>query len=112
MQIAVPLSNGQLALHFGHCEKFAIIEVDLEKKIIMNSTELPAPAHAPGLLPSWLHEQGVNVVIAGGMGQRAKALFQAANIEVIIGAPAQEAKALVQNYLDNVLMTGPNICDH
>ena len=28
MKIAIPLANGQLAMHFGHCEQFALIDVD------------------------------------------------------------------------------------
>ena len=27
-KIAIPLAEGKLCMHFGHCEKFAIIEVD------------------------------------------------------------------------------------
>lgn len=36
---------------------------------------LTPPPHEPGVLPKWLHDQGVNLIIAGGMGQRAQGLF-------------------------------------
>jgi predicted Fe-Mo cluster-binding NifX family protein len=112
MRIAIPLSNGRLSPHFGRCEKFAIVEVDVEKSTVLDSTELPAPGHEPGLLPAWLHERGVNLIIAGGMGPRAQALFQQVSIEVLIGAPEQDAEALVRDYLDSTLATGANVCDH
>ena len=58
MKVAIPLADGKLAMHFGHCEKFAILEVDENQKKITNQQVIPAPEHQPGLLPRWLHEQG------------------------------------------------------
>lgn len=112
MRIAIPMANGCLAQHFGHCEKFALVDVDPVKKEITASTEVMAPEHQPGLLPPWLKEQGVNLVIAGGMGSRAINLFQAASINVLTGAPPESAATLVRQYLDGKLVTGTNVCDH
>lgn len=112
MRIAIPIANGFLAQHFGHCEKFALVDVDLATKRITASTEVDAPEHQPGLLPPWLKERGVNLIIAGGMGSRAHSLFQAASIEVLTGAPADGATAIVRQYLDGTLVTGENACDH
>jgi predicted Fe-Mo cluster-binding NifX family protein len=112
MRIAIPMADGQLAQHFGHCEKFALLDVDLATRQITASTEVQAPEHQPGLLPPWLKERGVNLVIAGGMGARAHSLFQAASIEVLTGAPTESAATLVRRYLDGKLVTGENACDH
>ena len=112
MRIAIPMADGRLAQHFGHCEKFALIDVDPVTKQITASTEVAAPEHQPGLLPPWLKERGVNLVIAGGMGARAQMLFQAAAVEVLTGAPAESAATLVRQYLDGKLVTGANACDH
>ena len=111
MRIAIPTAAGKLAMHFGHCEKFAFIDVD-EKKEIHDMKEVEPPPHQPGLLPKWLKEQGATTIIAGGMGQRARNLFQQANIEVIIGAPVKSAKELVLMYLAGTMVTGDNPCDH
>lgn len=112
MRIAIPITGGRLAQHFGHCEKIALVDVDPATKQTGGSTEIAAPEHQPGLLPPWLKERGVNLVIAGGMGSRAHSLFQAASIEVLSGAPSETAAALVQQYLDGTLVTGANACDH
>jgi predicted Fe-Mo cluster-binding NifX family protein len=112
MRIAVPVSNGRLAQHFGHCEKFALVDVDPVTKEITASTEVEAPEHQPGLLPPWLKERGVNLIIAGGMGSRAHSLFQEASIEVVTGAPSDSAAAIIRQYLDGNLVTGDNACDH
>jgi predicted Fe-Mo cluster-binding NifX family protein len=110
MKFAIPLANGRLTAHFGHCREFAIIEV-VEYEITNKQILLPPP-HEPGALPSWLYEIGADVIIAGGMGQRAISLFGEKGIKVITGAPELEPEALVANYLDNTLMTGANVCDH
>lgn len=110
MKIAVPVAQGKLAMHFGHCEEFALIEV--EGKEIKGTTSVRPPAHSPGVLPKFLHEQGASCIIAGGMGQRAQSLFSQNGIEVIIGAGSLEPTELVKAYLDGNLETGANICDH
>ena len=79
-KIAVPISNGKLDGHFGHCQQFAMVQV--EEKKITEITHLDAPPHQPGLLPPWLAERGATDIIAGGMGQRAIDLFNERSINV------------------------------
>lgn len=112
MRIAIPVSDGRLCAHFGHCQSFALIDADLEAKTIVNREEVDAPPHQPGLLPGWLAERGANVIIAGGMGGRAKGLFGEHGIDVIVGAPTEEPEQLVLAHLAGTLTTGANTCDH
>jgi Mrp family chromosome partitioning ATPase/predicted Fe-Mo cluster-binding NifX family protein len=112
MRIAIPVADGKLTMHFGHCEKFAIIDADPKTKKVLKKEEIDAPEHEPGLLPRWLAERGVNVVIAGGMGARAQSLFSENKIKVVIGAPAEPPECLVTEYLGGTLKTGDNVCDH
>ena len=112
MKIAIPLAQGKLTLHFGHCEQFAIIDINDERKEITSREDLTPPAHEPGVLPRWLHEQNVNVIIAGGMGQRAQQLFTQNDIKVVVGASSSTPEELVLAYLQDTLQTGDNICDH
>ncbi len=112
MKIAIPLADGRLSMHFGHCDQFALVDVDQDAKTVGKVETLTPPAHEPGVLPRWLHEQGANVIIAGGMGMRAQQLFTQNDIQVMVGAPAETPETLVQNFLDGTLKTGQNICDH
>ncbi|MCK5849320.1 MAG: P-loop NTPase [Kiritimatiellae bacterium] len=112
MRIAIPMAAGKLAMHFGHCEQFAIIDVDQTKKTIVNTTMETPPAHEPGLLPKWLGEKDANIIIAGGMGSRAQDLFTEQGIEVVVGAPAEEPETIVKAYLNGSLQSGDNVCDH
>ena len=112
MRYAVPISDGVVAAHFGHCEHFALIDADEETRGIVRKELIPSPGHQPGLLPEWLAEEGVSVVIAGGMGSRAQSLFQQNHIQVVIGALESDPEKVVLNYLNGTLDTGDNICDH
>ena len=112
MKFAVPVTNGRLAMHFGHCEHFALIDVDDAKKAIVRKELVASPGHQPGLLPVWLAEEGVTAVIAGGMGSRAQALFRENRIDVIIGALADDPEEIVLDYIRGALATGDNVCDH
>ena len=110
MKFAIPLAEGKLTAHFGHCQEFALVEV--EDNQIKNKETLVPPPHEPGVLPKWLHDLGANVIIAGGMGARALDLFTQNDIKVVVGASALAPEELVKQYLDNTLQTGGNVCDH
>ena len=112
MRIAIPLADGRLSMHFGHCEQFAIIDVDPAAKITLKREDIAAPPHEPGLLPRWLREKGVHVIVAGGMGSRAQGLFAENGIQVIVGASAEDPAGIVKDYLNGNLQTGENVCDH
>ena len=109
-RIAIPLEDGILCTHFGHCQQFVIIET--ENKNITGELLVTPPPHEPGLLPAWLSEKGVTDVIAGGMGQRAINLFNGQKINVFVGAPIKEPKDLASDLLNNTLIAGANYCDH
>ena len=95
MRYAVPVSGGVVSAHFGHCEHFALIDVNEKSQDIIKKELVPSPGHQPGLLPEWLAEQGVAVVIAGGMGSRAQSLFQQNRIQVIIGVMESDPEKAV-----------------
>lgn len=112
MRVAVPVANGKLNMHFGHCETLALLDVNQENKSIIHREDVIPPPHEPGLLPRWLAAKNVNLVIAGGMGQSAQRLFGEQNIQVIIGAPLETPEILVAGFLNGTLFSGANACDH
>ena len=112
MRIAIPLAEGRLCLHFGHCQQFALIDADEDSNTILAQAFAEPPAHEPGALPKWLGEQNVDVVIAGGMGMRARQLLAEAGIRVLVGAAQAGPEEVVSAYLEGRLEMGENICDH
>ena len=112
MRIAIPIHDGRLCAHFGHCSAFALLDIDPEAKKIIGSARVEPPPHAPGVLPRWLKDQGADIVIAGGMGGRAQALFAEAGIEVVTGVPEHTPEELALAFATGTLEHGDNICDH
>jgi len=111
MKIAIPTVDGILCPHFGHCQQFAVLNVDPETKLITESEMLTPPPHEPGVLPAWLSQMGCNIIIAGGMGGRAIDMFQRNGITVVMGAANEKPEEIVMAYLNGKLTTGANPCD-
>jgi predicted Fe-Mo cluster-binding NifX family protein len=109
-KIAIPVVNDKLTMHFGRCEKFAIFNA--ENDHIVTIDLIDPPNHEPGAYPFFLIQQGVSVIISGGIGLKARELFSRHNIEVYLGAPSESPRILVEKYLHNKLQNGQNLCDH
>ena len=109
---AVPVSSGKLSPHFGHCEHFDLFDVDEKSRKITGKDSVPSPEHQPGLLPRWLADRNVSVVIAGGMGPHAQDIFKQNGIEVVLGTLEGDPEKAVIDYLNGQLTTGDNVCDH
>ena len=112
MRYAVPIADGKVAAHFGHCSHFALFDVDETTAAILKKEVVPSPGHQPGFLPGWLAGEGVSVVIASGMGSRAQALFTESRIEVVVNALGSDAEEAVLAYVRGTLATGDAVCDH
>ena len=108
MKIALATENGIVSAHFGHCEGFTVYNVEDGKETVKEF--LPSPGHTPGVLPVFLSENGVNVIIAGGMGERAQMLFEQRGIGVIIGASGTVEDVFAQ-YSKGELESSGSFCE-
>ena len=110
MKIAVTHQMGQIFQHFGHSEQFKFYEVtDGEiTKIEIKNTD----GKGHGALAGFLKENGVDVVICGGIGGGAQNALLEAGIE-IFGGVKGSADAAVVALLSNNLAYNPDVrCDH
>ncbi len=107
MKVAVAAQSNVVCDHFGHCEGFIIY--DVEKKKVVKKEFVANPGHKPGFLPVFLKQADVDVVIAGGMGQRAVDLFAEQNIEVIVGAGGG-CDETIEKYLSGDLESTAAVC--
>ncbi|MCW5963232.1 MAG: hypothetical protein KIT83_04270 [Bryobacterales bacterium] len=112
MRIAIPTTHGELEEHFGQCHGIALADCDEQESSIQRLEMLDAPAHEHGLLPRWLKQQGVDVVIAGNVGGRAQALLAELEIQVVTGAPRLSPDFLVRSFLQGTLESRPQACCH
>lgn len=111
-RIAVPVAGDLLCAHFGQCEAFALFDVDPDTASVVGRQDLQPPPHEHGAYPKWLADQGTTLVIAGGMGGRARALFAHHGIQTVLGADEQSPQAAVTRYLRGDLPQGDGHCDH
>ncbi len=107
MRIAVASENKIISSHFGRCEVFEMY--DVEKGKVINHESKASPGHRPGFLPVFLSDLGVNVIIAGGMGETAQQLFKENNIDVVFGVQGSCDQA-VDKYLKGGLQSKGSIC--
>jgi predicted Fe-Mo cluster-binding NifX family protein len=109
-KIALATEGSDISSHFGHCQGFTLFDIEQDK--VVSQTFLANPGHKPGLLPALLHQQGVHVVVAGGMGQGAIDLFMEAGIDVITGAQGSVMDTLDRYLAGDLLSTGSVCHDH
>lgn len=109
-KIAVPTENGILNAHFGHTKEMMFF--DTEGKEITNVSISVPPPHEPGSIPKWVKEMGADVLIAGGLGQKAIQIFEQVGVDLKYGAPVKEARKLVEDYLNGTLECTGEGCNH
>ena len=108
MKISISTDGDSVSAHFGRCPSFTIADVDNGK--LINREVIDNPGHDPGFLPKFLHQKGVNCIIAGGMGQRAVGLFTEQNIEVIVGISGL-INEVIEKIEKGTLEGGESLCD-
>ncbi|MGL5124567.1 MAG: NifB/NifX family molybdenum-iron cluster-binding protein [Fusobacteriaceae bacterium] len=95
--------------HFGHCSHFKIFKI--EDNEVVGFEVHKTPVHEPGAFPKYLGNLNINVIITGGMGQKAIDLFKAQNIDVILGA-AGNIEEVLSVYLNGLLNSNGTPCTH
>ena len=110
MKICIPTSDGKLCGHFGHCDSFTFAEINPETREILSIEERVPEEGISCQSASWISEQGVSKVLAGGMGGRPMMMFAQNGVEVVAGCPELPIREVIESYLSNTLETGENSC--
>ena len=115
MKIAVPSADergldSEVSTHFGRTPFYTIVEIEngdiKEVEVIRN----PFMEHSPGDVPNFLKQKKVNVILAYGMGRRARMFFDSMKITVITGAQGK-VKDVVESYLNGALSSDESWMD-
>ena len=110
MKIAVTYENGNVYQHFGHTAAFKVYEAENGK--VISSQVLDTNGSGHGALALLLAQQGVNVLICGGIGGGARFALMDAGI-AIYGGVTGDADEAVELFLSNALNYDPNArCNH
>lgn len=108
--IAFPSSDKvTIGSHFGKSELFSVYTVNETETLAVN--HLTPPEHAPGVIPNFLAEHDVDVVITSNMGNRAIKMFETAGIDVILGAKGR-IDVNLNEYLAGFLSSKGSVCNH
>ena len=108
MRIAVSAEGNHglesvVSLHFGRCPYYVLADVESAQVKEVRVVENPYYGqHVPGQVPAFIQSQGVDVMLTGGMGRRAIALFEEYGIEAATGAQGIVRRAL-ESYLGGQL---------
>jgi ArsR family transcriptional regulator len=116
MRIAVASDDGNgldalISQHFGRCPYYTLVEVEAGEVKEVSVVDNPFyDSHGePGQVPGFIHSQGAQVIIAGGMGPRAISFFNQFGIETVTGTSGKVSDAL-NSYLGGGL-SGSEPCN-
>ena len=111
MKIAVPTRGGVVDNHFGHCDHYTIFTVndgEVKMKEILPS---PQGCGCKSGVVLVLRQKGVQVMLAGNIGEGAKNVLESNEIKVIRGCSGDIDK-LVSDYLAGNVVDNGEICNH
>lgn len=110
MKIAIPYQDGQVDQHFGHAEQFRIYDIEGTNATPVDSINTAGVNH--GDLAALLKENGVAVVICGGIGDGARSAVMNAGLALCSGVSGDIDEVAV-SYANGDLEYGDNAtCDH
>ena len=107
MKIAISTDNEYVSAHFGRCPSFTLVEVVNAE--VVNKEMIKNPGHHPGFLPQFFKELGVECIIAGGMGNKARDLFDQYQIQQIVGITGK-IEDTISKLVDGTLKGGESLC--
>lgn len=96
MRIAIPPQGGDLHPHCGHCIGFALIDRTPATGSAGAREDIQTLKDRLGLLPPWLNERGVTIVIAGGIGDPARSLLSERSVAATVGTKEEGQAVLVE----------------
>ncbi|HCA40206.1 MAG TPA: ATPase [Aminobacterium sp.] len=111
MKIAIAKNGDNVSEHFGHAKEFLVVDVENQKEIAREIATPPQGEHVPGAMPHWIASLGANLVITGGIGQRASQMLRDGGVNVACVPPLSVEKTL-RAFLDNSLEIVGDQCSH
>lgn len=118
MKVAIPLkANNQVDDHFGHCAYYSIYSITPEGEVKeLNIIEGVKGCGCKSSIATTLADEGVKVMLAGGIGAGAINVLNSAGIEVIRGCSG-DVTEVVKKYAagtltDNGISCGSHDAHH
>ena len=111
MKIAVPTRDNMVDNHFGHCDHYTIFTVT--DGVVKMKEILPSPqgCGCKSGIVFVLRQKGVEVMLAGNMGEGAKNKLESHNIKVIRGCRGN-IEMVIRAYLIGLIKDSGEGCSH
>lgn len=111
MIVAVPYLSGEVNAHFGSTQAFLVAETSEEKVVKTSVFEVQGMQHNHAGIAGFLKEQGVQTILAGGMGAPMQQALKAQGFELYcgVGGPAVEA---IEAFLRGEIAHSEATCGH
>lgn len=110
MKLAVTFENGHIFQHFGRTENFKIY--DIEDGAIMESRVVNSNGAGHGALAEFLKNEGVDVLICGGIGAGAQTALADAGIQLYGGVSGSADEAAAAFLEDRLEYNADITCNH
>ena len=111
MKIALPSRQNLIDDHFGHCDYFTIFTVDKDKQEIVDQETIASPVGCgcKSNIAQTLSEMGVQIMLAGNMGEGAVRVLNNSGIEVLRGCSG-DVKSVALAWLSGSLADSGDSC--
>jgi len=115
MRIAMPIADGKFSTHYGRAMGLSIHDVDLEKGEMTDLGLKPFPETGTCSAAAWVAEQGIEVLLAGGLGAGAAQGLGKHGIKVLAGVNEEDPAKVLASFLAGVtrvveLAPGESLC--
>ena len=115
MRIALPISEGKFSIHYGRAEALSLHDVDLAAGTAANLGLRLFPAEGTCGAGKWVAAQGVEVLLAGGLGSGAAQGLGEAGVRVMGGITETDPAKVLALFLEGIaqareLAPGESMC--
>lgn len=111
MKIAVPTRDGVIDDHFGHCAYYTIFEIENNEIVATSRLESPQGCGCKSGIAADMESMGIEVMLAGNMGEGAKNKLESHNIKVVRGCRGN-IEMVVRAYLIGLIKDSGEGCSH
>ena len=109
MNIAVPTRDNVVDSHFGHCAYYTIYTIEDNKVTAKETLPSPQGCGCKSNIAPTLHNMGVEIMLAGNMGEGAKNKLESCGIKVVRGCMG-DIEAVVTGYLAGFILDSGQGC--
>lgn len=112
MKIAMPSEYGYVNQHFGRSREFTVVELNDGKIIAQKTVSADNLQHNHAGLAGLMQNEGVEVVIVGGIGAMAMQALEQSGLRVISGASGKIEEVVASFARGELVSSGQACCHH